>query len=77
MERVLKGDAKVILLQQATLVGSHLGANLTTVLTTINVHSFLTYTYCDQKRYMQRYLRKPTDIKERAFTTRLIQLNMY
>ena len=38
---------------------------------------FPIYAYCDQKQYMQRYLRKPTDMKVRLFTTRLIQLNMY
>ena len=77
MERVLKGDAKAEFLQQANLVGSRTVANFTTVMATMTVHIFPTYAYHDQRRYMQRYLRKPPDMKVRSFTTRLIQLNTY
>ena len=76
MERVLKGDAKAEFLQKANLVGSRTVANFTTVMATMTVHVFPTYTYCDQRRYMQRYLRKPPDMKVESYTTRLIQLNM-
>ena len=44
---------------------------------TMTIHVFPTYAYCDQRRYMQRYLRKPPDMEVRSFTTRLIQLNKY
>ena len=47
------------------------------VMATMTVHVFPTYAYCDQRRYMQRYLKKPLDMKVRSFTTRLIQLNTY
>ena len=77
MERVLKGDAKAEFLQQANLVGSCTVANFTTVMATMTVHVFPTYAYRDQRRYMQRYLKKPLDMKVRSFTTRLIQLNTY
>ena len=42
---------------------------------TMTVHVFPTYAYHDQRQYMQRYLRKPPEIKVRSFTTKLIQLN--
>ena len=72
--RVLKGDAIAKFLQKANLVGSCTVANFTTVMATITVH---TYAYCDKRRYMQSYLRKPPEMKVRSFTTRLIQLNTY
>ena len=43
----------------------------------MTVHVFPTYVYCDQRQYMQRYLRKLSDKKIQSFTTRLIQLNTY
>ena len=77
MERVLKGDAKAEFLQRTNIVGSHTVANFTTVKGTMTVHIFPTYAYCDQRQYMQRYLRKPPNMKVQSFTTGLIQLNMY
>ena len=77
IENVLKGDAKAEFPQQADLVDSRTVANFTRVMTTMTVHVFPTYAYHDQIRYMQRYLRKPPDMKLRSFTTRLIQLNTY
>ena len=77
MERVLKGGAKAEFLQQANLECSCAIANFTTVIVTMTVHLFPTYAYRDQRQYMQRYLRKPPDMKVRSFTIRLIQLNMY
>ena len=44
---------------------------------TMTVHIFPTYSYFDQRRYMQRYLRKPPDMKVQSFTTRMAQLNTY
>ena len=75
MERVLKDDAKAVLLQQANLVCSGTVANFTMVVATMTVHVFPTYAYWSQRQYMQRYLEKPPDIKARSFATRLIQLN--
>ena len=75
MERVLKGHAKAEFLQKASLAGSHIVANFTTVMATMTVHIFPTYAYCDQSRNMQRYLRKPPHMKVLSLTTRLIQLN--
>ena len=69
MEMVLKGDVKAEFTQQVNLVGSCAVANFTKTMT---IHVFPTYTYCDQRRYIQRYLRKPPDMKVRTFTTRLI-----
>ena len=77
MERVLKGDAKAKFLQQANLVGSRAVANFAMVMVTMTLHVFLTYAYRDQRQYVQKYLRKPPDMKVRSFTTRLIQLNTY
>ena len=60
MEMVLKGVDKAELLQKANLVGSCSAANFTTVTMVImTVHFFSTYSYCDQRLYMQRYLKKP------------------
>ena len=58
MERMLKGDTKAKFLQQAKLVGSCIVANSTTVMATMTVHIFPTHTYCGQRQYMPRYLRK-------------------
>ena len=77
MERVLKNNDKAEFLQQANLVGICTVAFFTTVMATMNVHIFPTYAYCDQRQYIQRYLKKPPDMKVRSFTTRLIQLNLY
>ena len=44
---------------------------------TMIVHTFPTYAHLNQRRYMQRYLKKPPDMKVWSFTTRLIQLNTY
>ena len=74
MERVRKGDAKAEFRQQANLVGNCAVANFTTVMAIMIVHFFL---YCDEIRYMQRYLRKPPEVKVRSFTIMLIQLNTY
>ena len=63
MERVLKGDSKAEFLQKANLVGSHTVANFTMVMATMTVHIFPTYVYCDQRLYMQRYLKKHPDMK--------------
>ena len=77
MERVLKGDAKAEFRQQAILAGNHTVVNFTTVMNKMTAHIFPTYANRDQRRYMQRYLRKPPDMKVRTFATRLIQLNTY
>ena len=41
MERVLKGDARAELTQQANLVRSHTVGNFTTEMATITLHIFL------------------------------------
>ena len=43
----------------------------------MTAHIFPTYEYCNQRQYMQRYLRKPPEMKVRTLTTRLLQLNTY
>ena len=58
MKRVLQGDAKAEFLQMS-LVGSYTVANFTTLMATMTVHIFPTYAYCNQRRQMQGYLRKP------------------
>ena len=77
MERVLKGGAKAEFFQRINLVVSHSFANFTTVMATMTVHIFPTYAYRDRRQYMQRYLRKPPDMKVQVFMTKSIQLNMY
>ena len=77
MEWVLNGDAKAEFPQQANLVGSCTVKNFTTIMATMTAHIFPAYTYRDQRQYMQRYLKKPPDMKVRSFTTKLIQLNTY
>ena len=56
MERVLKGDAKAEFLQQANFVGSHTVANCTTVMASMTVHIFLTYSFRNQRQHMQKVL---------------------
>ena len=70
IERVLNGDAKAKITQQADLVESHT-VHSTIVMATMTVHIFPVLAYQDQKRYMHRYLRKPKTVKVRTFTTRL------
>ena len=77
MERELKGHSKAEFLQQTNPVGSQTIANFTILMTAMIVHVFPTYNYCDQRRYMQRYLRTLPDMKVRSFTTRLVKLNTY
>ena len=72
MERVLKGDAKVEFWQQAILAGTHTVANFSTVMVKMTAHIFPTYANCDQRQYMQRYLRKPPDMKVRTFHYQVI-----
>ena len=60
--------------QKANFVGSCAVANFTMVIATMTVHILPTYTYCNQRQYMQRYLRKNPDIKVQL-TIRLIYLN--
>ena len=43
----------------------------------MTVHIFPVLAYQDQKQYIYRYLGKPTTMKVRTFTTRLIRLNNY
>ena len=77
IERMLKGDTKDEFLQQANLVGSYTVANFNTILATVTVHIFPTHAYSYQRQYMQRYLRKPPEMKAQAFMTKLIQLNTH
>ena len=70
--KVLKGDVKAEFLQKPNLVGSCTVANYITVMATMTVYVFPTYAYHDQRQYMQRYLRKPPDMKVWSVTTRLI-----
>ena len=76
--RALIGDAKAEFLQQSNLAQPCTVANYTTVMmNTIIAHIFPTYANCDQRQYMQRYLRKPPEMKVYTFTTRLLRLNIY
>ena len=74
MERVLKRDAKAEFLQQANFVDDCTVANFTTQITTVTVHIFLIYAYCNQRQYLKMYLGEPHDMKVRVFATTLIQL---
>ena len=44
-------------------------------MTMMTVHVFPRYDNCNQKRYLQRYLAKPVDMKVHSFTMQLLQLN--
>ena len=77
MERVLTCDAKAELLQQNNLVGSHTVVNFTTVMNMMTAHIFSTYENCDQRQYIQRFLRQPPEMKVHTFNTKLSQLNTY
>ena len=70
-------DAKAKYHQQTNFAGSWTVANFTTVMNMMNAHIFLTYANYDQRQYMQRYLRKPPEMKVSAFRTGLLQLNNY
>ena len=63
IERMLKGNTKAVFLHQTTLVGSCAIANFTTVMATKTVHIFTTYAYCDQRQYLEKYLRKLHKVK--------------
>ena len=69
MERVLVGDIKAEFWQQANLAGSHIVANFTAVMEKMTGHIIPTYANINQRQYMQRYLRKPPEMKVRTFTT--------
>ena len=43
----------------------------------MTVHVFPAYAYCDHGQCMQKYLRKPPDMKVRPFTARLSMRNTY
>ena len=77
VQRVLQGDAKAEFDRQADNAGNQTVANFQSVMTAMTVHVFPRYAYRDQKRYLQRYLAKPVDMKVRTFSTRLSQLNSY
>ena len=77
VQRVLQGDAKAEFDKQARNAGNQTAANFESVMTAMTVHVFPRYAYRDQKRYLQRYLQKPTDMKVRTFSTRLSELNSY
>ena len=76
-EKVLTGDAKAEFCQQNNLAGHYTVANFTTVMNKMTAHIFLTKANRDQRQYMQRYLRKPPEMKVRTFTARLLQLITY
>ena len=75
--RVLQGDAKAEFEKQARDAGNETAANFRIVMTAMTVHVFPRFAYRDQKRYLQRYLAKPSDMKVRTFSTRLSELNSY
>ena len=77
MERVLTGDTKAVFCQKANLAGLHKVAKCNTVMNKMTAHIFPTYANHDQRQYMQRYLRKPPDMKVYTFTTMLLELNTY
>ena len=77
VQRVLQGDAKAEFDKQARDAGNETAANFRAVMTAMTVHVFPRFAYRDQKRYLQRYLGKPADMKVRTFSTRLSQLNSY
>ena len=51
--------------------------NFSAVMVKMTAHIFPTYANRDQRRYIQKYLRKPPEMKVRTFSTRLLQLNAY
>ena len=77
MESSLKSDSKAVFFQQTNLADCHKVENLTTAMATMTLHIFPTFAYHDKKQYLKRSLRDPPDMKVRAFTTSLIQLNKY
>ena len=72
--RLLTGDAKATFAQKARDITSHTVANIDTALKAMTKRIFSTYTNREQKRYLRRYLKKPTDMKARKFVTRVVEL---
>ena len=77
MEWVCTGDTNTEFCQKTNLVGSHTVANFITVMNKMTAQIFPACTNRDQRPYMQRYLRKPPEMKVQTFTTRLLQLNAH
>ena len=63
VQRVLQGDAKAEFNRHVDNTGNQTVANFQSVMTAMTVHVFPRYAYRDQKRYQQRYLAKPADMK--------------
>ena len=77
MERVLMNDAKTELQARTKEIRTSSKDNFNDIMRALSAHMFPTFAYCDQKRYMTRYLRKFYNWKVRIFTTSLIQLIDY
>ena len=54
----LESEAKAEFLQKTNFIGSFTVPNFIFIMATMTVHIFSNYAYCDQRWYMQRYLRK-------------------
>ena len=59
------------------IITPHKVANFDTALQAMAKHIFPTHTYCEQKRYLRRYLKKPTDMKVRKCVTRIVKVNSF
>ena len=75
--RLLTGDAKATFEQKARDITSHTVANFDTALKATTKHVFPTHAFRKQKRYLRRYIDKPTDMKVRKFVTRIVEFNSF
>ena len=75
--RLLKGDALSIFNEAVTMHGNKNNMNLNLVLRDVTTHVFPDKALIKQKLYMNRYLRKPKEVKICQFIARLKEINTY
>jgi hypothetical protein len=75
--QVFKGDALATFNTAATIAGAETIANYQQAIRALTRHVFPRHAYAMQKRYMQRFLRKPLGTPIRDFIAHLIEMNNY
>ena len=77
MRTVLKGNAYTYFNQFFTTVSNEDDATFILGIHALTSHIFPQRALRMQKRYMQRYMRKPRDMKMRVYRNQLVELNNY
>ena len=75
--RLLDGDALAKFEERATANGAETNEHFRTTLNEVTTHVFPKKALAYQKRYMRREMRKPRDMKTRAYVARVNEINAY